>query len=223
MINRREFLKSASLAAGAVSIPAVVSSTVLGQSGRAAPSNRIVMGCIGVGWQGGGNMNSFLNEKDVQVVAVCDVDKNHLNQARERVNKRYGNQDCKGYGNFREVVSRKDIDAVSLGLPDHWHSIPAIAAATNGKDIFGEKPLSHKFAEGRAMCEAVKRYGRIWQTGSWQRSKSNFRFACELVLNGRIGKIVKAEVGLPAGHTDFGKTKGQETPGPAPGHLDWNF
>lgn len=224
MINRRQFLKrSTGTVLGAVSFPYVVTSSVLGKNGNVAPSNRIVIGCIGIGWQGGTNMVNFLRKPDTKVVAVCDVDKKHLNQARNRVNREYDNKDCATYSDFRELVVRKDIDVMSIGLPDHWHSIPSIAAVENGKDIYGEKPLSHTLVEGRAMCKAVERYGRIWQTGSWQRSKPNFRFACELVLNGRIGKITKVEVGLPAGHSDFGKTKGQETPGPAPEHLDYNF
>ncbi len=224
MLNRRQFLKkSTGTALAAVSFPYVVTSSVLGKNGNVAPSNRIVIGCIGIGWQGGINMINFLRKPDTKVVAVCDVDKKHLNQARNRVNREYDNKDCATYSDFREIVVRKDIDVMSIGLPDHWHSIPSIAAAKNGKDIYGEKPLSHTLVEGRAMCEAVKRYSRIWQTGSWQRSKPNFRFACELVLNGRIGKIIKVEVGLPAGHKDFGRTKGQETPGPAPEHLDYNF
>ncbi len=123
------------------------------------------MGCIGVGWQGGSNMGQFLGVKDCRIVAICDVDKKTLQGAVNSVNRRYGNQDCAAYNDFRELLARTDIDAVSLGLPDHWHAIPAIEAARSGKDIFGEKPLSHDFREGRAMCNAVKQYGRIWQTG----------------------------------------------------------
>jgi len=223
-ISRRQFLKkSAGTAVGVIGFPYIVQSSALGRAGKVAPSNRITMGCIGVGWQGTNNMNSFLREKDCQILAVCDVDKNHLQRAANRVNNHYKNKDCALYHDFREVIARDDIDAVSIGLPDHWHAIPAIAAAASGKDIFGEKPLSHSLKEGRAMCEAVKRYGRIWQTGSWQRSQSNFRFACELVRNGRIGKVHTVQVGLPAGHTDFGGTKGQEAICPPPKELDYNF
>ena len=223
-ISRRKFLSgSAGAAAGAIGFPLIVPSSVLGGGGAVAPSERITMGCIGVGWQGGSNMDAFLREKDCRVVAVCDVDKNHLDEAKNRVNQQYKNNDCATYGDFRELIARDDIDAVSLGLPDHWHSIPAVAAARSGKDIFGEKPLSHNLREGRAMCDAVERYGRIWQTGSWQRSQENFRQACEIVRNGRIGKIHTVEVGLPSGHTDFGGTKGQEGITAPPGQLDYDF
>jgi predicted dehydrogenase len=176
------------------------------------------MGCIGVGSQGGGNMRGFLGKKEVQVVAVCDVDKGHRDKAKKTVDDRYKNNDCKAYLDFREVVERKDIDALSLGLPDQWHSIPAVMGARAGKDIFGEKPLARTIREGRAICDAVHRYGRVWQTGSWQRSQRNFHRACELVRNGRIGKVHKVEVGLPTG----GST-GNKPVQPVPEGLDWDF
>jgi len=181
------------------------------------------MGCIGVGWQGTSNMENFLREPDAQIVAVCDVDKNHLQRAKQIVDKHYGNNDCAVYHDFRELLERDDIDAVSLGLPDHWHAIPAIMAAEKGKDIYGEKPLSHTLAEGRAICNAVKKYQRIWQTGSWQRSQDKFRFACELVRNGRIGRVHTVEVGLPSGHTDFAGTRHLNKITPVPEELDYDF
>lgn len=222
--NRRVFLKRVTgAAAGAMAIPYIVPSSVFGADGGVAPSERITMGCIGVGWQGTSNMYSFLGEKDCQIIAVCDIDRNHLQSAVNTVNEHYGNRGCAVYRDFRELLARDDIDAVALSLPDHWHAIPAIEAARAGKDIYGEKPLSHSFNEGRAICEAVKRYGRVWQTGSWQRSESNFRFACELVLNGRIGKVHRVEVGLPSGHADYGKTRGQEKICPPPEELDYDL
>ena len=223
-ISRRQFIRSATGAAlGVAGFPYIVPSSVLGQGDVVPPSERITMGCIGVGWQGTSNLNAFLAERDCQVIAVCDIDRNHLQDAVDRVNAHYQNSDCAAYSDFRELLARNDIDTVSLGLPDHWHSIPAIEAARSGKDIYAEKPLSHTFAEGRAMCDAVKRYSRVWQTGSWQRSRSNFRFACELVLNGRIGRVHKVEVGLPSSHYDFAGTKGQEGICPPPAELDYDF
>lgn len=223
-ISRRQFVvTTAGAALGAVGLAYIVPASALGQADSVAPSERITMGCIGVGWQGGSNLDSFIREKDCQIVAVCDVDKNHMQDAANRVNSHYKNKDCATYHDFRELLARGDIDAVSLGLPDHWHAIPAIEAAKSGKDIFGEKPLSHDLKQGRAMCEAVRCYGRIWQTGSWQRSQAHFRRACELVINGRIGKVTRVEVGLPSGHTDFGQTQGQEGICPAPAQLDYDF
>ena len=154
-VTRRSFLKKAATAsAAAISFPYIVPSTVMGQS---APSNKIIMGCIGVGWQGGSNMHEFLQHSDARIVAVCDVDKNHLNGARNTVNSKYGDKACKTYEDFNELLARDDIDAVSLGLPDHWHAIPAIAAARAGKDIYAEKPLSHTLAEGILMHRSEER------------------------------------------------------------------
>lgn len=223
-MNRRDFIKqSTGVALGALAFPSIVPSTVLGRNGQIAPSNRITMGCIGVGWQGTSNMESFLEEPDCQIVAVCDIDQNHLANAKAIVDKKYDNADCVTYHDFHKLIARDDIDAVSIGLPDHWHAIPAILAAKSGKDIFGEKPLAHSLKEGRAICDAVHRYHRIWQTGSWQRSQEHFRFACELVRNGRIGKIHTVEVGLPAGHTDFAGTKGEDQITAPPSELDYDF
>jgi predicted dehydrogenase len=108
-----------------------------------------------------------------------------------------------------------------MAVPDHWHGIVAVSAARAGKDIYGEKPLAHNWVEGKAICDAVQRYGRVWQTGSWQRSLADFRFACELVRNGRIGKVSKVEVGLPAGLTDWDGLGHLVKPGPPPKTLDW--
>jgi len=218
-IDRRQFLKQAAGAAAAVvAFPSVIPSSALGSAGNVAASNRIVMGCIGVGSQGSGNMRGFLGKKQAQIVAVCDVDQRNRDRAKKTVDERYGNSDCRTYSDFRDLIGRKDIDALSLALPDHWHSIPVVTAARAGKDMYGEKPLARTIREGRAMADAVHRYGRIWQTGSWQRSVQNFHRGCELVRNGRIGKVHKVEVGLPTGGP--GGNPAVQTP---PAELDWNF
>jgi len=196
--SRREFLKAT---AAAIGLPAIIPAAALGADGTVAPSNRIVMGFIGVGSKGTGNMRGFLGRDDVQVVGVCDVDRDHRERAKALVDEKYENEDCQEYLDFRELIGRGDLDAVGLGLPDHWHAIPAIAAARAGLDAYGEKPLSRSIREGRAMVDAMDRYGRVWQTGSQQRSGGNFHHACELVRNGRIGKVSYVEVGLGAGPT----------------------
>lgn len=211
-ISRRTFLRAAT---GAAAFPYVVPSSVLGAS---APSGKITMGCIGVGSQGSGNMNGFLNKSDARVLAVCDVDKRHRDEAKRRVDEKYGNNDCATYHDFRALIARDDIDALSLALPDHWHAIPVIMAARAGKDMYGEKPLARTIHEGKTMVAAVQHYDRIWQTGSWQRSVGRFRKACELVINGRIGKVSTVEVGLPTG----GST-GNPPVSPVPEGLDWDF
>ncbi len=217
--NRRDFIKKTSGAiAGLAAFPFIIPSSIIGKNKIIAPSDKIKVGCIGIGWQGTGNMEAFLREHDSVVIGVCDIDKNHLANAKSIVDTYYGNNDCKTYNNYKELLERKDIDVISLALPDHWHGIISIAAAKAGKDIFGEKPLSHNLMEGREICNAVKRYGRIWQTGSWQRSRGNFRFGSELVRNGRIGKVHTVEVGLPSGHSDFGGTDSITNP---PKQLDY--
>ncbi len=218
-VSRRDFLrKAAGVSMAAASVPYFVPGSALGREGGAAPSERITMGCIGVGSRGTGNMRSFLGRSDTQILAVCDVDKNNRDKAKKIIDDKYGNNDCKTYLDFREVISRDDIDALSLALPDHWHSIPAIMGARYGKDIYAEKPLARTIREGRAMVEAVTWYGRVWQTGSQQRSTGNFHKACELVINGRIGKVARVEVGLPTGRG------GENTPvQPVPEGLDWDW
>lgn len=199
-IPRRGFLKRAGVAvAGAAAFPTIIPSSALGADGAVAPSNRIVMGCIGTGSQGTSNMKGFLRFPELQIVAVCDVDRARREEAKKIVDAENGNTDCAEYNDFREVLARTDLDAVSLALPDHWHAIPAIAAAKAGLDIYAEKPLALTIGEGRAMVDAVHRYGTVWQTGSWQRSQSHFRRACELVRSGKIGEVHTVHVGLPTG------------------------
>jgi predicted dehydrogenase len=213
-MQRRTFLKhSAGAALGALSMPLIVPATVLGEAGRAAPSERITLASIGVGGMGTNNMRAFLAQPDVQVVAVCDVVEacdqyGHWYKkgwngawfgrepARKIVEDEYARKSpvgtyrgCSAYVDFREIIARDDIDAVCVTTPDHWHAIPAIMAATAGKDIYCEKPLSLTVAEGRAMVEAAHRYHTVFQTGTMRRSDKQYRFICELVRNGRIGRL----------------------------------
>ena len=215
VITRRDFFRRSAGIGAVMAFPAIVPNSVFGAG---APSNRIVMGAIGVGGQGTGDMQGFLAKPEVQMVAVCDVDKGQRDRAKRIVDEKYGHQDCATYLDFRELIGRGDLDAVQLALPDHWHAIPAIAALRAGLDIHGQKPFARSIREGRAMCDAVHRYGRVWQTGSQQRSDYKFRRACELVRNGRIGKILKVEVGLPTGGP--GGIRQIEK---VPEGLDWNF
>lgn len=198
--------------------PTIVPSSVFGQN---APSNRITMGVVGWGMMGPSNTSKFLQETDCQIVAACDIDKNHLNQALERINGAYKNTDCKPYHDYREMMARDDIDTVMLAVPDNWHALTAIEAAKNGKDIYGEKPLARTVAEQQAIVRAVQKYERIWQTGSWQRSEDNFRIGAEIVRNGLIGKLTHVEVGLPDGHNDFAKTGDKMQVTPPPPELDY--
>ncbi|MFH0989988.1 MAG: Gfo/Idh/MocA family oxidoreductase [bacterium] len=239
--TRRDFLKKASaLTLGAVGFPMIIPSSALGRSGAIPPSDRIAIGCIGVGGMGTGNMQSFLEKPEAQIVAVCDVDRGHRKQAVKIVEEKSGKKGCAEYNDFRELLARTDLHVISLATPDHWHALIAVAAAQKGLDVYGEKPLGYTIAEGRAIVNAVERYGLVWQTGSWQRSQRNFRYACELVRNGRIGKIHTVRVGLPYGHSisDQGGYSPAQVPdgfdyemwlGPAPhvpycpNRCHWNF
>ena len=225
-VTRRSFLKSAATA-GALGVlaPTILPGCVTVNQGTTTrtprPSGKIHMAAVGVGWQGTSNLGRFLENPDVQVVAVCDLDTEHLANAKGMIDGTYDNFDCPTYSDYREMYEKEDIDAVCLGLPDHWHAIPAIAAAKKGYDVFGEKPFSHSLVEGRAMVTALNDNGCIWQTGSWQRSVGNFHQACELVRNGRVGKIHHVEVGVGGGHSIFddnGKDKRIQAP---PAHLDY--
>ncbi len=195
-INRRRFLAgSAAVGAGLVGVPAIVPSSVFGMF---APSERITLGSIGTGGMGQGNMRGFMGKKDCQVVAICDVDRAH----REAANNAAKLPASSLYNDFREVIAREDVDAVCVSTPDHWHTVPSIAAVKAGKDVYCEKPLTLTIAEGRALASAVKRYGRVLQTGSQQRSDARFRQACELVRNGHIGKLRKVEVDIPGNNRE---------------------
>ncbi|MCK4887242.1 MAG: Gfo/Idh/MocA family oxidoreductase [Planctomycetes bacterium] len=196
-LKRRDFLRRS---AAAVAFPYIIGSSSLVRAEATNPSDKVTVGCIGVGGMGTGNLRGFLNTKDFQVVAVCDVDKRHRDRAKKLVDDKYSNTDCATYNEFEKVLARKDIDAVMLALPDHWHGVVSVAAARACKDIYGEKPLAYNIAEGRAVVDAVDKYDVIWQTGSWQRSQRHFRIAAELVRNGRIGKVHTVYVGLPWGN-----------------------
>jgi len=213
-LTRRRFLRTV---AGAAAAPYVLSASALGGGDRPAPSERVIAGCIGVGGQGDRDMSALLGDTRVQVVAVCDCDSGSttyergwhrgIAPAKEKIEKRYAAEKASGTfrgvfttQDFRELLARKDIDAVTCSTPDHWHAGIVVAAARAGKDIYCQKPLSLTIADGRAMVAAVQRYGRVFQCGSQRRSSSRCRHACELVRSGRIGKLHTIHVGLPGGH-----------------------
>jgi predicted dehydrogenase len=185
------------------------------------------MGAIGVGGQGtrhvGGGIwvqgGGFLSKPQVQFVAVCDVNARNRSNARDIVNKHYGNKDCAEYKDFRELLAREDIDALLVATPDQWHALPCIAAAKAGKDMYCEKPMTLTIAEARVVADTMKRYGRIYQTGTQQRSWHEFRFTCELVRNGYIGQVKSITVNV-GGTCDWWCDAPAE---PQPDWLDWNM
>ncbi len=219
-VNRRAFLKkTAGVAAGVVGFPYIVQSSALGKAGTVAPSNRLTFVQIGSGSMGTGDLNAFLSfSPEVQAIAVCDVEDLHSARAKQIIDKKNGNRDCRTYRDFRELLDREDVDIASLALPDQWHGIISVACARKGIDIYGQKPLARSIMEGRAICDAVQRYGVIWQTGSWQRSVKHFHQAAERVRNGRIGKVEYVEVGLPDGNSGP-----KPDIVPQPDHIDYDM
>jgi len=219
-MKRREFIEKGALSALAFTI---VPRVVLGGNGYVSPSDRINLGYIGVGKQSHGLLHSINNCKEVNVLAACDVDKKKLayfvNLAQEsQRNLNKPSTDVQGYGFYRDLLGRKDIDAVVIATPDHWHAQIAVDAAKAGKDIYCEKPLALTIAEGRAMVDATRKYKRVFQTGSMQRSSYNFRQAAELVSNGYIGNIkeINVSVGHPVQQCDLPSM-------PIPEYLDWDM
>ncbi|OHB59566.1 MAG: oxidoreductase, partial [Planctomycetes bacterium RBG_13_44_8b] len=224
ILTRREFLKN-SIATGigaAFAAPIIMPSSVFGAN---PPSERITVGCIGVGRMGSGDMREALGFGQTQVIAVCDADSKRANNARQTVEKRYASRTssgtykgCVAYQDFRELIARDDIDAILISTPDHWHVPMALAAAKAGKDIFMQKPLSLTIEEGRVLSDTVRRYGNVFLIGSQQRSDQRFRQACELVRNGRIGelKTVNVTFGLDPGTTP-------QPPMPVPENLDYDL
>jgi predicted dehydrogenase len=238
--SRRDFLKTTiSAAAAGFAFPTVMPGRALGLSGTVAPSNRITLGIIGTGNQGFNDINSFLRDERVQIVAVCDVNRESAGYwegkvggrepARRLVEGHYAKnrrdatyRGCSTTGEYRELLGRGDIDAVEVCTPDHWHAIMVIDACNAKKDIYCQKPLSLTVAEGRDMSSAVSRSQVVFQTGSQQRSDRRFRRACELVRNGRIGDLVSVRVGLPGGRTDYAKTGDRKKTEPVPAGFDYN-
>ncbi len=177
------------------------------------------MACIGVGNMGTGNLRAFLRDERVQIVAAADVDQGHLTRALEVAKL----EAAAGVADYREIIDRKDIDAVMIATPDHWHSLVTVAAARAGKDIYCEKPLAASIGEGRFVCDTVKQHGRVLQCGTWRRSSANTRKACELVRNGYIGELKTIEVGVPGVFAIRGGYTGLEEPQPVPETFDYNM
>jgi predicted dehydrogenase len=222
-VSRRDFLKGA--AALALAGPYMVTSTALGAAGRPAAGNRTTMAHIGIGNQGSGHFGGMLGNGEAQILAVGDVRKWVRDKCQKAVEDRYGQakasgeyKGCSAYNDFREIAARTDIDAVVVAVPDHWHALVAIEMMKSGKDVYCEKPLALTVRQARAMVTAARRYGRVFQTGSQQRSSAEFRTACELVRNGRIGEIkhVGVSVGGPSTERYFPEE-------PIPEGFDWEF
>ena len=198
-MNRRRFIKKAgAVTSGAIAFPYFVPSSALGLDGSIAPSNRVTIGLIGAGDRGMHVLKEgFLPSPKAQVTAVCDTAKWRVKGGIETVDEVYGTKGCVGHADFRDLLADKSIDAVYIATPDHWHTPASIYAAKAGKDVYSEKPVTLTVAQGQALCATMKRYGRIFQSGTQTRSSERLRHACELVRNGEVGKPLRLEIYLP--------------------------
>ena len=189
-----------------------------------SPNDEILMGVIGCGGQGIGNMVNFLNIQGVRVVAVCDVDANAMAKAKKRVDDHYQNADCKTYADYTDLLQHPGLNVISLATPDHWHARIGIDCANAGMDIYGEKPFTWGLGEGRALVETMKKNQRVWQTGSWQRSAGEFRRFKALIQNNTLGKLTRFECGTPSGMGIRQHAPEDQWPsliGKPPANLDW--
>jgi hypothetical protein len=195
-ITRRAFLGHAACASGTIALPWIIPASARGANGNPAPSERIAVGLIGHGLMGRGHLHRLAGDPGVQVLAVCDVDRVRRDEAKRHVEETYAARyaagtytGCTAYNDYRELLARPDIDAVVIVTPDHWHALQAIDAAKAGKDIYCEKPISITVREGRRLVETVRRYGRVFQTGTQYRSIPTIREVCEFVRAGGLGKV----------------------------------
>ena len=218
--NRRSFLKAGTGAAGALlAVPYFVPSTALGLGGAVAPSEKIAIGFIGTGSHGTQyNLRTYLRQPDAQVVAVCDVDGNHMAEAKKKVDEQYGNADCATTGDFRDILARDDIDAVMISTPDHWHVLMSVLAVRAGKDVQCEKPTL-TIEQGKILVQTVRQHDKVFQTSTEDRSVPVYHRMAELVRNGRIGKLQQIDVVLPKQPN----VAGDPTPQPVPPELDWDM
>jgi len=195
-ISRRQFLGRTAALSGIVFTPRIIPSSALGADGSTAPSERVTVGLIGNGLMGGGHLHRLSGDRDFQVLAVCDVDRQRRENGKRHVEETYAADSssgtyhgCEAYNDYRELLARPDIDAVVIVTTDHWHTLQAIDAAKAGKDIYCEKPISITIRQGRQLVETVRRYGRIFQTGTQYRSIPTIRRVCEFVRAGGLGKV----------------------------------
>ncbi|HWH72581.1 MAG TPA: Gfo/Idh/MocA family oxidoreductase [Candidatus Sulfotelmatobacter sp.] len=223
-LSRRQFLQRAAVAAGAAAVPTLIPGSALGLNGAVPPSERIVLGGIGIGNRGSGVLNWMLPERDVQFVAVCDARKSQREAVKRMVDNKYGNSDCATYRDMREfLTTRTDIDAVLIATGDRWHATASVMAMRAGKDVYSEKPSAMTIAEGQAVVETARRYGRVYQTGTQRLSEDNFTFANELLRTGRLGKVhtVRAHI-APWDAAELNHAWLPAEPEPPKEEVDWD-
>ncbi len=222
-LGRRGFLKRALAASGAAAAPWIIPASALGRDGAVAPSERIVLGGIGIGRRGSHDLRWVIGEADVQFVATCDVWKERREAVKKTVDEKYGNTDCVVYRDMREFLEKRtDIDALLITTGDRWHAAASVMAMRAGKDVYSEKPSSMTVAEGQAVVETAQRYGRVYQTGTQRLSEANFTVCNELLRLGRLGKVHTVRAHIAGGNAVMNRAWLPGEPEPALDELDWS-
>ena len=221
-LHRRRFLKTAIQAGAVVMAPQFIPGAALGKDTAAAPSERIVVGGIGIGNRGTYDLGCFLPQADVQFVAVADVRANRRVAVKKMVDKKYGNQNCKTYRDFRKLLDRDDIDAVLIATGPNWHAAASMYAARAGKDMYCEKPCTKNIAQSLILAETMRRTGRVFQAGTQRRNLPHFAFACELARTGKLGKLKAVHAhpgGMKTGTSGWGEPQAE----PPKEQVDWDL
>ena len=219
-LTRRDFLGAALAVAGAVAAPWFIPARALGRDGAVAPSERIVLGGIGLGPRGQYDLSVMLPEKDVQFVAICDVQRSRRERVKQIVDEHYGNQDCVMYRDLFELLGRPDIDAVLIATGDHWHALASLLAAKAGKDVYCEKPCGLTIGEIQALADGIHRYGRVFQAGTQRRSIKNFQYAAHLAWSGKLGRLRTLHASVYVPQKNYAWLPAE--PEPAPDECDWD-
>ncbi|OGV69283.1 MAG: dehydrogenase [Lentisphaerae bacterium RIFOXYA12_FULL_48_11] len=219
--SRRQFLKKTAMAAGAIAVPYYIPGSALGKGGAVTPSERIVLGAIGIGPRGRYVLDNMVSETDVQFVAICDVQRSRREAVKAMADSKYGNNDCVMYRDFRELLARKDIDAVLVATGDHWHTLASIMAAKAGKDVYSEKPCGITIEQCCVLADTMYRYGRVFQAGTQRRSVPNFQFAVNLARSGKLGKLHTLHASIYRPHVRHDWLPAE--PEPSRDEVDWDM
>ena len=220
--NRRQFLKTAAQAGAILLAPQVVPAAVLGKDGSVPPSERIVLGAIGIGNRGSYVLSCFMQEPDVRFVAICDIKAERREAVKKKADEQYGNKDCAMYRDLRELLARTDLDAVLIATGPNWHATASILAANAGKDVYCEKPCTKNIAQSLALAETFRRTGRIFQAGTQRRSLPNFAYAVDLARRGHLGKLQTVHA-HPGGLGTSTSGWAAAEPAPDKEKVDWDM
>jgi len=220
--NRRRFLELACQASAVAAMPQIVRAAVLGKDGHVAPSEKIVLGAIGIGNRGAYDLGCFLQEPDVQFVAICDVKAERRQAIKKKADDKYGNTDCAMYRDLRDLLARNDIDAVLIATGPNWHATAAIMSANAGKDVYCEKPCTKNITQSLALAETFRRTGRVFQAGTQRRSLPNFMFVIDLARRGKLGRL-QTLYAHPAGLTTVTSGWAAAQPEPDKEKVDWDL